>query len=164
MGDMVAPVCSTICGPPSAAAIAAAVAEATGCCTVVCATAFTEGDTLSTVPEFDIPVADEQLVEVTVTGYVVRTDGNITPPTQGGFIYMRAMARRYDSDDFLPGLQILLNDFSLQSVSAGLGILPITSGNTIQIQIDGAAGEYRWDLEMSYCVKDQIVDLAPGGG
>jgi len=127
------------------------------CCPTTCATVETSGDVQQTVPEFDIAVADEQLVEFTVTGYVVRTANNTGG--QGGFIYMRAMARRYDADVSSPGLAILFNDFSLQSVSAGLGILPIVTGNTIQIQIDGAVGDYRWDLQMNACVIDQIVDL-----
>jgi hypothetical protein len=42
--------------------------------------------------------------------------------------------------------------------------MPIVNGNTIQTQIDGAAGEYRWDLEMQACVRDQIVNLVAGGG
>jgi hypothetical protein len=161
MGDMVAPLCSTVCGAQSAAAVAAAIAAESGCCPVRCATAFTEGDTLSTVPEFDIPVEDGQLVEVTVTGYVIRTDAN--SGTQGGFVYMRAMARRYDADGTFPGLEVLFMNFDLQAVSAGLGIQLVENGNTLQVQLDGAAGMYRWDLEMSYCVKDQIVDASGGG-
>jgi hypothetical protein len=155
---MVAPRCSTICGPPSAAAIAAAVAEATGCCPTLCATAFTTGDTSETVPEFDLAVEDGQLVEVTVTGYVTRVDSNIAG-AQGGFVYFRGMARRLDADTVQPGLAILLQNTMLQSLSAGLATAFNISGDTLQFLIDGDTGEYRWDLEMSRCVRDQIVDI-----
>jgi len=76
---------------------------------------------------------------------------------------MRAIARRFDADDVFPGLSVLANDFTLQLVSAGIGILPIVTGNTLQIQIDGAAGDYRWDLQMNACVINQTVDLTGGG-
>jgi len=133
------------------------------CCPTTCATVETTGDVLVTVPEFDTPVADLQLVELTITGYVIKTTSNVNG-LQGGFIYMRAMARRFDADDVFPGLVVLFNDFTLQSVSAGLGILPIATGNTLQIQLDGAAGDYRWDLQMNACIIDQEIDVIGGGG
>jgi hypothetical protein len=163
MGDMVAPLCSTSCGAQSAAAVAAAIAAESGCCPVRCATVFTEGDTLTTVPEFDIAVEDLQLVEVTVTGYVVKLEDNVDG-IQGGFVYFRGMARRFDGDDVLPGLAVLLQNTTLQSLSAGLATAFNVSGNTLQFQLDGAAGTYRWDLEMQVCVRDQLVDVIAGGG
>jgi len=158
MGDMVAPLCSTVCGAQSAAAVAAAIAAESGCCPVRCATAFTEGNTSETVPEFDLAVADGQVVEVTVTGYVVRTDAN-NSGAEGGFVYFRGLARRYDADGSSPGLAVLLQNTTLQSLSAGLATSFNVSGNTLQFLIDGATGTYRWDLEMSYCIRDQIVDI-----
>lgn len=158
---MVAPACSTICGETPLAV--AALAEGGNCCPTLCATVFTEGDTTETVPEFDLVVEDEQLVEVTLTGFVTRTDANVNG-AQGGFVYFRGMARRYDADTFLPGLQILLQDTTLQSLSLGLATAFNVSGNTLQILLDGAVGTYRWDLQCERCVRDQIVDLAPGGG
>jgi hypothetical protein len=157
---MIAPQCSTICGSPAQQAVAA---EGGGCCPVRCATVFTEGDTLMIVPEFDLAVADEQLVEVTVTGYVVKTIDNVDG-VQGGFVYFRGMARRWDADNILPGLTELQQNTTLQSLSAGLATAFNVSGNTLQFQVDGAAGTYRWDLEMSYCIRDQIVDIISGGG
>lgn len=155
MGGMVAPQCSVICGSPRQQAQAAEGA----CCPVLCATAFTEGD-IHTVPEFDLAVADGQLVEVTVTGYVVRTDAN-NSGTQGGFVYFRGLARRNDADGSLTGLAVLLQDTSLQSLSLGLatGFLVPPVGNTLQFLIGGPVGTYRWDLEMHSCIKNQIVDV-----
>lgn len=178
---MVAPVCSTLCGLPSAAGLpgAAGAAGAPGaagsCCPILCATAFTEGDTTSTVPEFDLAVEDGQLVEVTVTGYVVQTPQNVIVPadiiTQAGFVFFRGMARRFDADDLFPGLAVLLEDTTLQSSSLGLGSLPLglatafsISGNTLQFQLSSAAGIWRWDLQCERCVRDQIIDLVPVNG
>lgn len=156
---MVAPQCSTICGSPSQQVQAA---QEAGCCPTTCATAFTEGDTLETVPEFDIAVADEQLVEVTVTGYVTKVNANFDG-IQGGFVYFRGTARRWDADNIFPGLAVLLQNTTLQSLSLGLSTAFNVSGNVLQFQIDGADGTYRWDLEMHHCIKDQIVDIAGGG-
>jgi hypothetical protein len=159
---MPTPLCSTVCGAQSAAAVAAAIAAASGCCPVICATVFTTGDEIVVVPEFDLAVEDGQLVEVTVTGYAVKTDDNISGD-QGGFVYLRGTARRFDADTVLPGLVVMLQDTTLQSLSAGLATTWIASGNTLQFQLDGAAGEYRWDLEMSYCIRDQVVGLQGAG-
>lgn len=151
------------CGQSAPPSVTSATPSVTNvpCCPIVCATAFTTGDTQETVPEFDTAVSDLQLVEITVTGYVVRTDAN-NNGTQNSFIYMRALARRFDADDVFPGLTVLAEDFTLQLVSTGIGINLITSGNTLQVRIDGAAGDYRWDLEMSVCVKNQTVNVSGG--
>jgi hypothetical protein len=146
-----------VCGARSAAAIAAEIAAASGCCPTLCATVFTTGDELVTVPEFDLAVEDGQYVMVTVTGYAVRTDAN-NSGDEGGFVYLRALARRYDADVSFPGLNLLQQDKTLQVLSAGLDTDLSSSGNTLQVQLDGAVGEYRWDLEMNYCIRDQIVD------
>jgi hypothetical protein len=155
---MPTPLCSIVCGAQSAAAVARAIAaEEGGCCPVICSTTFTTDETLP-ANGFDIAVEDEQLVEVTVTGYVTKLDDNING-AQGGFVYFRGTARRYDADTVDPGLAVLLQNTTLQSLSAGLATVWTTSGNTLQFQLVGADGEYRWDLEMSLCVRDQIVSL-----
>jgi len=132
------------------------------CCPTTCATVFTDGDPVTvTVPEFDIPVADLQLVEVTVTGYVIKTDANVNG-IQGGFVYFRGMARRFDADDVFPGLAVLIQNTTLQSLTLGLTTAFNVSGNTLQILLGVAAGNYRWDLEMHACVIDQTVDVTGG--
>ena len=128
------------------------------CCPVICAQPTTEGDVQQTVPEFDLAVADLQLVHMTVTGYVTRTDNN-NGGAQEGFIYMRVVARRNDADAAFAGLAVLANDFTLQVVPAGIGILPIVSGNTLQVQIDGDTGTWYWDLQMNYCIRDVTVHV-----
>jgi len=118
------------------------------------------------VPEFDLAVEDLQLVEVTVTGYVVRVDSNVNG-LQQGFVYFRGMARRYDADTSNPGLTVLSQDTSLQwNPVGGLGTLPPglatafnISDNTLQILLDSGIGEWRWDLECEQCVHDQLVNL-----
>ena len=48
-----------------------------GCNCICLEGMITEGDTLNPVPEFAIAVADGQLVEVTITGYVIKTISNV---------------------------------------------------------------------------------------
>jgi len=136
------------------------------CCPVVCDQVVTEGDEQVTVPAFNLVVADGQLVELTLTGYVTRTDNN-NGGQDTGYVHVRATARRNDADAAFAGLAILLQSAVLQDSFLGLGTLPaagmstlfIVSGNTLQVQLDSAVGTWFWDLQLNYCVRDVLVHV-----
>lgn len=135
------------------------------CCPIYCAQPETVGDVQETVPEFNLLVQDGQLVQATLTGYVTRTDAN-NSGTDTGFVHVRCTARRNDADGSFPGLAILFQSDSLQESSVGLGSLPagvavqfIVSGNVLQVELDGAAGTWFWDLQLNVCTRDVVVDV-----
>lgn len=154
----------------SPGAVAAAAADANVlCCPTECLQTTTVGDPSVVTPAaFDVPVADGQLLELTLTGYVTRLDVN-TNGLQEGFVYLRGIARRNDGDNVLPGLAILFQSAALQESNLGLGLLPtgvdtayIITGNTLQVQLT-SNGTWFWDLQLNSCLRDQVVNVEGGG-
>lgn len=139
------------------------VEAATAGCETVPTSLFTIGDVLQHVTDFDRTILDGQLVEVTITGFVVRVDAN-SNGAQEGYVFFRGIARRYDADNAQPGLRVLSQQTTLSSFPAGTSIGFDLTGNVVGFFVDGASGTYRWDLDMRICIRNQIVNVDEGAG